>query len=144
MAKLFKKEQDFWHFFSSIVFVALTIILIYHLIAAQEVRYSIPLYDFFILIMATFRLVRLFTYDSVTDFIREYLGQFPNGFRKNLSDLINCPWCTGMWMSLLSVFLYFDVPNSWIFLLIMALAGTGTFIQIAIWKIGLEKEITNL
>lgn len=138
MSKLIKNDQDFWHFVSSLVFIFLVVILIYHLSAANEIKYSIPFYDFLILIMATFRLVRLLTYDSVTDYIRKYLDQYSSGWRRNLRDLIHCPWCTGVWMSLFVAFLYFDVPISWIFLLVMALAGAGTFIQILIWKIGLE------
>ncbi|MFA6047327.1 MAG: DUF1360 domain-containing protein [Parcubacteria group bacterium] len=140
MPKLIEKDQDLWHFVSSIVFISLVILLTYYLEITGKIRYNISAFDSFILILATFRLVRLLTYDSVTDYIRKYLGQFPTGLRKNLSDLINCPWCTGIWMSLITIFLYLAVPYSWTFLLIMALAGAGTFIQITIWKIGLENN----
>lgn len=140
MPKLIENNQDFWHFISSTIFITLVILLTWHLRASDKIRYDISTFDAFVLILATFRLVRLLTYDSVTDYIRKYLGQFPSGFRKNVSDLINCPWCTGVWMSLFTTFLYLAVPYSWTFLLIMALAGAGTFIQITIWKIGLENN----
>lgn len=140
MPKLLEKDQDFWHLISSTVFIVLVILLTYYLKITNKIRYDISIFDFTILILATFRLVRLLTYDSVTDYIRKYLDQFPGGWRKNVCDLINCPWCTGVWMSLFVMFLYLAVPYSWIFILILALAGAGTFIQILIWKVGLEPD----
>lgn len=138
MPKLIEKEQDFWHFIFSFVFVILTILLIYYLKISGKIRYEIPTLDVFILTMATFRLIRLFTYDDVTGYIRDYLMKFENGPRKTLYYLLDCPWCTGVWMALIVAFLYLAVPYSWIFLLIMAIAGTGSSIQVTIWKIGLE------
>lgn len=137
MPKIIEKDQDFWHFVTSTAFVVLSAILIIFL-RRQDADYDISIFDFIIMILATFRLVRLLTYDSVTDYIRRYLAGYDDGFRKTLSDLVNCPWCTGVWMSLLVVFLFYALPGFRTFLLIMALAGAGTFIQILVWKIGLE------
>jgi hypothetical protein len=138
MPKLWKNEQDFWNNAFTAVFLVLVIALIYYLKIQGRMINRIPLFDFFILAMATFRLIRIFVYDTVTGFIRRYLSEFSKGPRKTASDLLSCPWCTGIWAALVVVFLYFAVPFSWIFLLLLALAGTGTFIQLTIWKIGRE------
>lgn len=140
MPKLLENEQDKWNFISSIIFLILVILLTLYLKNQISPNYHISPYDFVLLILATFRLVRLFTYDSVTGYIRRYLAGFEKGPGKTLSNLINCPWCTGVWMSLITTFVYFAVSYSWVFILILALAGAGTFIQIIVWKIGLENN----
>jgi hypothetical protein len=140
MPKILEDDQDKWNFSSSVIFLMLVILLTFYLKDHIKPDYHISPYDFTLLILATFRLVRLFTYDSVTGYIRRYLAKFENGPKKTLSNLINCPWCTGVWMSLITTSIYFVIPYSWVFILILALAGAGTFIQIIIWKIGLENN----
>jgi hypothetical protein len=133
-----KPSQTPWHIFFTMLYLLLVWLAISSLDAGGKLRREIPTFDFIILVLATFRLIRLFVYDSVTSYIREYLGQYLSGARKELSMLINCPWCTGIWMALVVFFLYFVNPLFWYFLLIMALAGAGSFLQIVIWKIGRE------
>ncbi|RJR31209.1 DUF1360 domain-containing protein [Candidatus Parcubacteria bacterium] len=79
--------------------------------------------------LATFRLTHLFTYDSVTDFVRNFFKNSASGFGRSLSELIHCPWCTGVWTALLVGFLYYLSPVFWYLLLLIALAGLGSFIQ---------------
>jgi hypothetical protein len=140
MPKLLEKEQDFWHLVFSVVFVFLVVLLTYYLKINDKMIYEIPTFDFIVLVLATFRLIRLFTYDDVTEYIRNYLAKFEKGPKRVLYNLLDCPWCTGVWMSFVVATLYMAVPYSWIFLLILATAGAGSFIQITIWKIGLEND----
>ena len=138
MSKLWKDEQDKWNSAYTAVFLLLVMSLTYYLKASGKLVSQISSFDFIILSLAIFRLIRLFVYDTVTGFIRRYLAQFGKGSRKTASDLLSCPWCTGIWMSLATLFLYFAVPFSWTFLLLLSLAGIGSIIQIIIWKIGRE------
>jgi hypothetical protein len=133
-----KSFQTPWHISFTGLYLLLVYLAISWLDAGGKLRQNIPTFDFIVLVLATFRLIRLFVYDSVTSYIREYLGQYLSGARKELSMLINCPWCTGIWMALIVFFLYFAHPLFWYFLLILALAGAGSFFQIVIWKIGRE------
>jgi uncharacterized membrane protein len=76
--------------------------------------------------------------------IRNYLGRYTFGYRKELNSLINCPWCTGIWAGLLVTFIFFLSPLSHFFILALAISGLASFVQITIWKIGLEpKEISE-
>lgn len=135
MPKLWKNEQDYWNSAYSAVFLVLVTGLTYYLFSRRENINNLSIFDFVILALAVFRLIRLFVYDTVTDFIRQYLAEYKTGPRKTAADLLSCPWCTGIWMSLVVIFIYSAIPYSWIFLLILALAGTGSIIQIIINKI---------
>jgi hypothetical protein len=125
-----QKNQNFWHFFFSALYLLLVFGVIIFLKSEGKLINKIPSFDFFLLSMATFRLIRLFVHDSVTEGIREYLGKFSSGPGKELSMLINCPWCTGIWMALVIFILYFSNPLFWYFITILALAGIGSIMQI--------------
>lgn len=131
-------DQIFWKSFFIIFFLLLFSGVFYFLHLFNRLHSSISTFDFIILSLATFRLIRLVTYDDITDFIRDYLAKFSSGPRKILWHLLDCPWCSGIWMALVVMFLYFVSPFTWYLLLLLAISGVGSFIQIVIWKIGRE------
>lgn len=129
------RNQNFWHFFFSALYLLLLFFAVSYLNLQERLTNKIPLFNFFLLSIATFRLIRLFVYDSVTEGIRDYLGKFASGPGKELSMLINCPWCTGIWMALIIFVLYFINPLFWYFVMILALAGIGSMIQVIMSRI---------
>lgn len=131
-----KPNQSFWHNFFLILWPFLVFLSFKVLAQASRLPHEISFFDFWIMIFATFRLIRLFVYDSITEHIRLYLGKYNFGVRKELSDLISCPWCTGIWMALLVSFFFFLSPFYWYPIFILALAGLGSIVQIIILKIG--------
>jgi hypothetical protein len=131
-----EKNQAFWHNLFSVLFlfsIALALLILY---AVSGLPKNIPAFDFLLLSLATYRLVRLFTYDSVTEHFREYLKKFERGLGRELFELFDCPWCVGVWMAFLLSFFYFISPLAFFPIVILAAAGAGSFIQITILKIG--------
>ncbi len=101
----------------------------------------VPLGDFFLMAFAIFRLVRLFTYDSITQFIRDWFhGKSTTSFLGTLGTLVNCPWCTGLWFALVVVFGYFATPAAWYLILVLALASIASFFQLLSNLIGWSAE----
>jgi hypothetical protein len=116
-------------------------------------------YDLIILILASFRLIRLFTYDQIMRVVRDWFvnkRQFvdpetgkvmierskpTHGPKRALSDLFGCPWCMGMWVSFFVVVLYFAFPPARFLGLILALAGAGSALQIIMNGIGARAEL---
>ncbi|MDO8624128.1 MAG: DUF1360 domain-containing protein [bacterium] len=131
----------FWHTFLSLFFAALVVAGIAWLNAAGRLATFIPLTDFFLMALAIFRLVRLFTYDNITAFIREwFVGADSRTFTGSLGTLINCPWCTGLWFSFIIVFVYFATPFAWYIILILALSAFASFIQLLANLVGWSAE----
>jgi hypothetical protein len=129
------KNQNFWHFFFSALYLLLVFFVISLFNLQGKLTKQIPIFDFFLLSAATFRLIRFFVYDSITEGVREYLAKFSTGSGKEISMLINCPWCTGIWMALVVFTMYFSNPLFWYFLVILALAGLGSITQIIVTRI---------
>ncbi len=105
---------------------------------------SLPVLSFFelsLMTLAIFRLVRLVSYDVITKFIRDAVAGAPrDSFLGTFSQLINCPWCTGLWFSFFVVFAYFATPVAFPIIVILALAGVASFIQILSNLVGWHAE----
>lgn len=121
----------FWHTIFSLFFFIAAVFAVLHLDAQNLVPTWIPVFDFFLITLAVFRLIRLFVYDSITAFIRGWFyGQPKTTFLGTLSTLINCPWCMGLWFGFFVAYLYFLTPYAWFFILFLAVAGLATVVQI--------------
>ena len=146
-------DQYFWNIVFSALFLSFlvsgTIILETNATASLH---TLTLSEFAILSLATFRLTQLFVYDKITAFFRE---QFYNarvtktgtilekpvtGARRTLADLLSCPWCFGVWAGTMVVFFYALTPYAWYPILILAISGVGSALQIFVNMIGWKAE----
>jgi hypothetical protein len=116
---------------------------------------DIGIFEFFVMALAVFRLTQLFVYDQVMRFVRDLFSDVEEieedgvlktfikkpkvGFRRSMFELLECPWCVGMWMALLVVFTQILLPGFFYLWLVLALAGVGSVIQILIHKF--EKKV---
>lgn len=126
------KDQIFWNIIFSLAYVFLLLGSANMLYRLGKIQNVVPVSDLFLTSFAVFRLIRLFVYDSVFGYVHDYLAKFESGPRKTLSDLLSCPWCTGVWAALLVAFFYFSFPPAWYVVFILALAGIGSSLQIAV------------
>ncbi len=142
-------KSAYWNTVFGLVFAGLVLSGMGYLSARNLLPTSLPLGDFALIALATFRLIRLVSYDVMTSFLREPLRYFPQGtFLGTLSSLVNCPWCTGVWLSALVVFAYFATPLSWYVILILAVAGVASLLQllsnlVGWYAEGEKKEVTE-
>jgi hypothetical protein len=131
----------FWHTFLSLFYIAVATLAIWWLAATGRLANWIPISDFFLMALATQRLVRLTTYDNITAFIRGWFyGADPESFRGSLGMLINCPWCTGLWFALVVVFFYFATPYAWYAILILAISSMASLFQLVLNWLGWSAE----
>lgn len=109
--------------------------------------------------LASFRMIRGASYDKLTRWKRELfkydktIVEGPGeektvvktmvkpGFRRAIINTLECPWCTGFWTALISIFLYFVSPAARFVLLIFAISGVATFIQLLANIAGNKYEI---
>jgi hypothetical protein len=111
--------------------------------------------------LAIFRITRLFVYDKITQFFRDLFMQartiqgadglayierrpYKGGPLRTVSDLLSCPWCTGMWASLFVVYFYYTLPFAWYVILMLAIAGVGNLLQLIANMIGWRAENLKL
>ncbi len=132
----------FWHTVLLVFYAALAVAAYLWLSAAGKLAAFVPVGDFILMALAIMRLVRLFTYDTVTAFIRNwFVDPNPESFRGSLGTLVNCPWCTGLWFALVVVFFYFATPTvAWYAILVLALSSVGSFLMLLTNWVGWSAE----
>ncbi len=131
----------FWNVVLSLFFALLVIVSIGTLSAQGRIFYEVPVRDLILMALAIYRLIRLFTYDKITQFVRDwFVGAEKGTLREALGVLINCPWCIGLWFSWFIVTFYFGSIYSWPVILILALGALGSFFQIVSNLIGWSAE----
>ena len=123
------KEQNFWNIVFMLIFVLLAFYISYKIIERNpNIITEISFFEFLIISAATFRLIRFLTYDKIMIFLRDFFDK-ERGIRRTIHEILICPWCTGIWVGLFAITLYFLVPLGNIIILIIAIAGVGSFIQ---------------
>ncbi len=130
-------DQDFWNFAFIVLFVVLAFLFSYLIFQRNPniIRNMNP-FEFGVISLATFRLIRFFSYDKIMNFFRNYFSAYERGFRRTIHELLICLWCTGIWMALFAVVLYYLIPYGNIIVLILAIAAIGSFLQLVSKAIG--------
>jgi hypothetical protein len=146
-------DQYFWNIVFTLFFATVLCIgtIILESEAHEKIR-TLSLLEYILLMLATFRLTRLFVYDKITAFFREQfydatptkqgiaLVKPERGPRRTLADLLSCPWCFGIWASTIVIFAYLMTPYAYFPVLVLALGGVGTLIQLTASMIGWKAE----
>ncbi len=151
-------ERMFWNMGFSLLFLALVAGSIEALETLGRMPHSIGVFEFVILTLAAFRLTRMVVYDHIMQWFRdafadiecvarpdgtqEVLHHKPaRGARRTLYELLNCPWCFGLWAAWVVTFLYHLTPEiGWFLVLMLAIGGASSFIMILANLIGWHAE----
>jgi hypothetical protein len=134
------RNKALWNFIFSLFYLALVAAWILILYSQNKLPRSIPVFDFFLICVAAFRLTHLFVYDYITGYIRQFFAGFETGPGRTIANLLSCPWCTGIWVGLFVSFFYFITPVAWYVIFIIAVAGLGTFIDLIAERIMRESH----
>jgi hypothetical protein len=149
-------DQYFWNIIFILFYLGLLVMMgIILSTEAQKTYGELTIFDIVIISLASFRLTRLFVYDGMTKFFREQfydaklvktkviLVKPEEGPRRTLSDLMNCPWCFGVWATTMIIFFYLLTPLSYFPILILALSSVATFLSLISNLVGTKTEALN-
>jgi hypothetical protein len=140
MAKLtVREEQHFWNGVALIVFIALcgaAVALIANYGTVDPA--AIGFLDVALMGLATFRMIHLITYDKIFDMVRAAfmdvqgtrLKNAERGWRRLMSEFVQCIWCTGMWSGLIVITVYFLGGWGLYATIFLAVAGLGSLLQV--------------
>jgi hypothetical protein len=156
-----KEDQNFWNFLFSIFFILVLVAALWYMREARGgFLVSVSVFDAVMMAFAAFRITRLVVYDKIARWFRELFAETreverdgvtyievrtrPKGFRHTVYDLLNCPWCIGVWSALIVMVVYFVFPWGWSVIFFLAIAGAGSLIQVAANAIGWRAENLKL
>lgn len=161
MKKSLHDDQNFYNFLFAVLFASLLFLMAAHVYDEYGyVPYRVPIFHAILISLAIFRLIRLFSYDKITHFARDWfldkrkivengeeviiLEAPKRGIRRTITELLGCPWCTGVWISLFVVYFYFTVPGFFFVILVLAIAGVASFLQLIANLIGWSAELRKI
>lgn len=114
--------------------------------------HDFAVFDYLVVTLATWRLTRLFVYDSITRFVREQfmdvvksgrgyrLEKPKSGPRRLLAELFSCPWCCSVWAGTFVVFFYVLTPYAVYPLVVLAVSAVASFMQLLANLVGHNAE----
>lgn len=153
-----KDDQNFWNIIYSAFFAGICFLLCVILIQVRgSLPTSISFFDMALIMLATFRLTRLFVYDKITRFLRDSFfnahesyteegvtyfvkKERTNGPLRTAYELLTCPWCFSVWAATVVVFFYFLTPLAWLPIFILAVSGVASFFQLVANMVGWTAE----
>lgn len=146
-------DQYFWNFVFGLFFLALIVMGVVALDSKTARDFaSLTVIDYALMTLASWRLIRLFIYDSVTKFVREQfydakevkggviLEKPARGPRRTLADLFSCAWCFGIWTTAFVVFFYMAFPWAVYPVVFLALSAAASFLQVLSNLVGHRAE----
>lgn len=134
-----REEQKFWNGVALAAFVTLCALAVW--LVARYGDYdpgTIGALDVALLGLAVFRAIHLLTYDKIFDMVRAAfmdiegtrLKNAERGWRRLVCEFLQCIWCTGMWSAVIVATIYFLGPWGRFAVLVLAVAGLGSLLQI--------------
>lgn len=138
------------------VSVVMLVAELWILYVLDSIPVAIGIFDAVLISLASFRITRLFVYDGIMQFVRDWFlhrtvmytsdevvirrKKYPSGFLRAMSDLFSCPWCFGLQAAMLVVFFFYLSPLAWIVIFMFAVGGVATFVQLMANAIGWRAE----
>lgn len=155
-------DQNFWNIVFSCFFLVFFVALLKILFVVRgSLPTSISFFDLSLVVLATFRLVRLFVYDKITHFLRDLFfhanetyteegvtyfakKERTHGPLRTVYEIIICPWCFSVWAATVVTFFYFLTPLAWLPILILAVSGVASSIQVFVNMVGWAAENSKI
>ncbi|HET8581013.1 MAG TPA: DUF1360 domain-containing protein [Candidatus Paceibacterota bacterium] len=132
----YQRDHALWNPLALIFFLALMIGAFWYLDGFRGFLHDLYSLDFLsltVLSLATLRIIRLFTYDKIMQFFRDFFldeGKKPEGGIRRLgAELIECIWCTGMWGALVALFFWYWSPFGTFLVYLLAISAAGSLLQ---------------
>lgn len=133
--------EKFWNILSLLVY-AFLVVVVGRMLSHKGIHpMKIPVWEWIIMVLATYRMTRLLVYDKIFKFLRDLTRiSYTHGFFVSMKNLITCPWCAGIWTALMVVCLEFLIPHGIWLNYLLAVAGAGTMILVTTNILGLSAE----
>lgn len=127
-------NEKFWNFIYATSFIIVTFIFSYYIIYLKIDFTKISNKELVIIALASYRLTRLLVYDKVLNFLRDFITkkEHKSGFLNSTKYFLTCPWCAGVWMTLMIFVLFLIVPYGLFLVYILAISGIASFLHILI------------
>jgi len=123
------KKHQAWNFWSAFVFLS-AVVLVGFLLREKGVDIEeLTFKEAILIILASYRMTRILVFEKIFKYFRDVLKNRENLYViGTVHSMITCPWCAGVWVTLIIVVLYFLVPFGVLLVYVLALAGLASML----------------
>jgi hypothetical protein len=124
-----ERKHQAWNFWSAFIFFGLLVLMGYLLERNHVNIEDITLKEAVVIILASYRLTRILVFEKIFKYLRDALRKRENLYLiGTISSIITCPWCAGVWVTLIIIVFYYLVPYGNLFTYVLALAGIASLV----------------
>ena len=122
-----ERKHQAWNFWSAFVFLS-TVGLVGYLLKNNGVDIEeLTFKQALLIILASYRMTRIIVFEKIFKYFRNVLKKRENFYViGTIHSMITCPWCAGVWVTLIIIVLYFLVPYGNLLVYVLALAGLAS------------------
>jgi len=122
-----ERKHQAWNFWSAFVFFGL-VVLVGYLLGKKGVNIEeMTFKEALLIILASYRMTRILVFEKIFKYFRDVLKNREDLYLiGTLSSIITCPWCAGVWVTLVIIVFYYLVPFGVVLVYVLALAGVAS------------------
>ncbi len=124
-----ERKHQAWNFWSAFVFFG-AILLVGHFLNREgiDIR-ELTMKEAVLVILASYRMTRILVFEKILKHFRDALKRRENLYViGTIHSMVTCPWCAGVWVTLIIIVFYFLVPYGALLVYVLALAGLASMV----------------
>ncbi len=124
-----ERKHQAWNFWSAFVFFG-AVLLVGHFLnrAGIDIR-DLTMKEAVLVILATYRMTRILVFEKILKHFRDALKRRENLYViGTIHSMVTCPWCAGVWVTLIIIVFYFLIPYGALLVYVLALAGLASMV----------------
>ncbi len=123
-----RKHQafNFWSVF--VFFGAITLVGYFLKREGVDIR-DLTMKEAVLVILASYRMTRILVFEKIFKYFRDAMKKRENLYViGTIHSMITCPWCAGVWVTLIIIVFYFLIPYGDLLVYVLALAGLASMV----------------
>jgi uncharacterized membrane protein len=124
-----ERKHQAWNFWSAFVFFGAVLLVGYFLKRKGIDIRDLTMKESLLVILATYRMTRILVFEKILKHFRDALKKRQNLYViGTIHSMVTCPWCAGVWVTLVIIVFYFLVPYGALLVYVLALAGLASMV----------------
>ena len=124
-----ERKHQAWNFWSAFFFFGV-VVLVGYLLRQKGINLeNISFKEALVIVLASYRMTRILVFEKIFKYLRDVFKRREDLYRiGTLSSLLTCPWCAGVWVTLLIFVFYYLVPFGVVLVYVLALSGVASMV----------------
>jgi len=124
-----ERKHQAWNFWSAFFFFGAVVLVGYLLRQKKIYLEDMSFKEALLIVLASYRMTRILVFEKIFKYLRDVLKSRENLYLiGTLSSIITCPWCAGVWVTLIIFVFYYLVPFGVVLVYVLALSGVASMV----------------